>query len=336
MMEKQPLLRVENLRTYFHTPEGVVKAVDDVSFTITEGEMVGLVGESGCGKTVTALSIIRLVGSPGRMEGGKIFFKGENLLEKSQAAMRAIRGKEIAMIWQDPMSALNPVQTVGDQIAEVVRAHETAEEGRGWLPWQKRQRREAIWQRVYAVMEEVQIPSPQVRARQYPHQLSGGLQQRVLIAMALITKPTLLIADEPTTALDVTIQVQILQFLKRLQAEKKMTILLITHNLGIVAKLCSRVIVMYAGKMVEQAETASFFRHPSHPYTQGLLQSIPRRETKRGALPMLLGTVPNLIQVPSGCAFHPRCPEALPLCKEEEPAEYAVGKTHRVKCHLYG
>ncbi len=334
-MEKSSLLRVENLRTYFHIPEGIVKAVDDISFTIEEGEMVGMVGESGCGKTVTALSIIRLLEPPGRIEGGKIFFKGENLLEKSPTEMRQIRGKEIAMIWQDPMSALNPVQTVGDQIAEVVKAHEPAGEG-GWLPWQRKQRKEALWQRVYEVMEEVQIPAPQVRAREYPHQLSGGLQQRVLIAMALISKPTLLIADEPTTALDVTIQVQILDFLKRLQQEKKMTILLITHNMGMVAKLCNRVIVMYAGKIVEQADTRSFFRNPSHPYTQGLLQSIPRRETKRGTLPVIPGAVPNLFQVPPGCAFHPRCSEALPLCKEQEPAVYRIGETHLVKCHLFG
>ncbi len=320
------MLEVRDLRTYFFTDRGVVKAVEGVSFSIAPGRTLGLVGESGCGKSVTALSLMRLVPPPGRIVGGEILFEGRNLCELSEEEMRRIRGARLAMIFQDPMSALNPVLTVGFQIAEAVLAHERVS------------RREAF-ERAIAMMREVAIPDPERRARSYPHELSGGLRQRALIAMALVCRPALLIADEPTTALDVTIQAEILDLLARLREHFRLALLLITHDLGVVAQTADEVAVMYAGRIVEYAPVREIFHNPQHPYTRGLLRCVPRLVTS-GERPRRLetieGTVPNLLTLPPGCPFADRCPEVRPLCREGEVEMIQIAPAHFVRCVARG
>ncbi|PZN06662.1 MAG: dipeptide ABC transporter ATP-binding protein DppD, partial [Bacillota bacterium] len=286
------------------------------------GETLAVVGESGCGKSVTALSIMRLIPSPpGRIEAGEILFEGRDLLRLPEEEMRHIRGNEISMIFQEPMTSLNPVFTVGDQIAEVFMLHR----GMG--------RREALEQAV-EMLRHVGIPAPERRVREYPHQMSGGMRQRVMIAMALACHPKLLIADEPTTALDVTIQAQILDLMRRLKEELGMAILLITHDLGVVAEMAERVVVMYAGRVVEEGDVYSVFRNPVHPYTEGLLRSIPRLDEDRERLPAIEGTVPSPGQMPRGCPFHPRCPYATDTCREVEPRLEQLGEGRYAACHL--
>ncbi|MFI5229289.1 MAG: ABC transporter ATP-binding protein [Gemmatimonadales bacterium] len=317
-----PLLRVRDLRTYFYTEGGVARAVDGVSFDIAPGETVGLVGESGCGKSVTALSLLRLVRPPGRIEpGSEIAFDGNNLVTINEPAMRAIRGARISMVFQEPMSALNPVFTIGDQIAEVVRVHHAGS------------KREA-WDRAVAMLETVGIPAPAQRAREYPHQLSGGMRQRVVIAIALVMNPALVIADEPTTALDVTIQAQILELLRSLQTKFGTSILLITHDLGVVAESVSRVIVMYGGEVVEEASVTELFTHAHHPYTEGLLHAMPQLGQTRERLATIPGTVPPPTAWPAGCRFHDRCPYAWERCVAEHPPLYQIGAGHVSRCHL--
>ena len=314
----RPLLTVESLETHFATNQGILRAVDGVSFTIDRGEVLGLVGESGCGKSVTSLSIMRLVPPPGRIAGGKVLFDGEDLLAKDGEAMRRVRGARIAMVFQEPMTSLNPVFSIGDQIASAILAH-----GGG--------KREA-WARVEAMLELVQIPSPRQRARDYPHQLSGGLRQRAMIAMALASGPALLIADEPTTALDVTIQAQILDLLRRLQAERGMAVLLITHDLGVVAELCHRVAVIYGGRIVELAPVASLFARPIHPYTRGLLQCLPHPSRFGQPLASIEGVPPDLRKGGAGCRFAPRFAYAVASCRREEPALEEREPGHFVAC----
>jgi peptide/nickel transport system ATP-binding protein len=318
----EPLLAIENLRTYFHTTAGTARAVDGLSLTIAPGETVGLVGESGCGKSVTALSILRLIAPPGRIErDGHILFEGRDLLALDERAMRAIRGNRIAMIFQEPMTALNPVFTVGDQVAEVARIHAGASRG-------------DAWKRAVEMLDRVGIPAPGERAHEYPHQLSGGMRQRVMIAMALVMQPALLIADEPTTALDVTIQAQILELLTELQQQFGMSILLITHDFGVVAETASRVIVMYGGEAVEEAPVRELFVHAHHPYTRGLLAAMPRLGTPRERLLTIPGSVPAPTAWPAGCRFRDRCASAWERCEREHPAVAAVGAAHTSRCHL--
>ncbi|MCL6522327.1 MAG: ABC transporter ATP-binding protein [Firmicutes bacterium] len=316
----EPLLEVRDLKTYFRTEDGVARAVDGVSFALGRGETLGIVGESGSGKSVTSLSIMRLIPDPpGRIAGGQILFEGRDLLGLSEQEMRKIRGNEISMIFQEPMTSLNPVFTVGRQIEESIRLH------------QKVDARES---RVRAIemLRRVGIPSPEVRVDQYPHQMSGGMRQRVMIAMALACNPKLLIADEPTTALDVTIQAQILELIKQLKREFGTSVLLITHDMGVVADMCDRVIVMYAGKVVEEARVDDLFERPLHPYTEGLLHSIPSMEGRREKLHVIEGNVPNPLALPRGCAFAPRCPYAVERCRHEEPPLETTGDGRKVAC----
>jgi peptide/nickel transport system ATP-binding protein len=318
----EPLLAIENLRTYFHTDAGLARAVDGVSLTVGAGETLGIVGESGCGKSVTALSILRLIRPPGRIEeGSRIVFEGRDLLALDERSIRAVRGNRIAMIFQEPMTALNPVFTVGDQIAEVARIHAHAS------------RRDA-WTRAVEMLERVGIPAPAERAREYPHQLSGGMRQRVVIAMALMMKPALVIADEPTTALDVTIQAQILELLASLQQQFGTSILLITHDFGVVAEMASRVVVMYGGEVVEHAPVRELFARAHHPYTEGLLAAMPRLGADRDRLKTIPGTVPPPTAWPSGCRFRDRCDVAWERCTLEHPPLYDVGAEHVSRCHL--
>lgn len=319
-----PLIEVRDLKTYFNTSEGIVRAVDGVSFHINRGETVAVVGESGCGKSVTSLSIMRLIPMPpGQFAGGQILFEGQNLLDKTEDEMRKIRGNEISMIFQEPMTSLNPVYTCGDQIAEAIELH------------QHLSKQEAL-EKAVEMLDLVGIPSPEQRIREYPHQLSGGMRQRVMIAMALSCRPKLLIADEPTTALDVTIQAQILELMKKLKAEIGMAIMLITHDLGVVAEMAERVVVMYSGKVVEQADVVSLFRNPMHPYTEGLMKSIPRLDQQVERLHVIEGTVPNLLDMPPGCHFHPRCPYAKDICRKKEPTLMEVSAGHWAACWLSG
>ena len=317
------LLRVENLQTYFFTDAGVLRAVDGVSLRIAPGETLGVVGESGCGKTVTALSILRLVPDPpGRIVGGRVTFEGTELLGLDAERMRKMRGSAISMIFQEPMTSLNPVFTVGDQIAEGVRLHQNLS-------------RRAAWEKAVEMLRLVQMPDPDRRAREYPHQLSGGMRQRVMIAMALACGPRLLIADEPTTALDVTIQAQILELLLRLKEELGMAVMLITHDLGVIADTAQRVVVMYAGRVVEEASVRDLFANPRHPYTQGLLASIPTLEKGAGArkrLQAIPGVVPSLLDLPPGCRFSDRCPLAVPECRTAEPELRQVTPQHWARC----
>jgi oligopeptide/dipeptide ABC transporter ATP-binding protein len=318
----EPLLELDNLRTYFYTDTGVARAVDGVSLRVNAAETVGVVGESGCGKSVTALSILRLVRPPGRIEpGSQIRFEGKDLMELGEREMQQVRGNRIAMVFQEPMTALNPVFTVGDQIAEVARIHAGMS------------RRDA-WAKAVEMLTLVGMPAAAQRAGEYPHQLSGGMRQRVVIAMALVMNPALVIADEPTTALDVTIQAQILDLLKALQAERRMALLLITHDLGVVAENCQRVIVMYAGEVVEEATTAALFESAHHPYTEGLLGAMPRVGGDAERLATIPGTVPPPTAWPPGCRFHDRCPYAWERCAREHPPLYQLGGGHVSRCHL--
>ncbi|MGE5561276.1 MAG: ABC transporter ATP-binding protein [Chloroflexota bacterium] len=316
------LLDVKNLTTSFFTDDGVATAVDDVSFHIDKGETLGMVGESGCGKSVTSLSVLRLIPSPpGKIVSGTITFDGEDILAKSIDDMRTIRGNSISMIFQEPMTSLNPVFTCGDQIAEAVELH------------QKVGKKEAM-DRAIEMLKLVGIPNPERRVREYPHQLSGGMRQRVMIAMALSCNPRLLIADEPTTALDVTIQAQILDLMRRLKRDLGMSILLITHDLGVVAEMAERVVVMYAGKIVEEALVDDLYANPLHPYTVGLLHSIPRLDGDRSRLHVIDGTVPNLLRLPPGCRFAPRCPQATERCNAAQPPLIQVAPGRQVACWL--
>jgi oligopeptide/dipeptide ABC transporter ATP-binding protein len=313
------LLEVTNLATHFETPEGQVRAVDRVSFHLDEGETIGLVGESGCGKSITALSLLRLVPPPGRIVAGSIRYRDTELTALPEREMRRYRGRHLALVFQEPTTALNPVFTVGYQIAEGLIVH-------GMM-----RRREAL-QEAVRLMDHVRIPDAARRAREYPHQMSGGMRQRVMIAMALACRPSVLIADEPTTALDVTIQAEILDLLRRLKEEHRLSLILITHNLGIIAETADRIAVMYAGRIVEQAATADLFRSPRHPYTEGLLKSVPRLGGPTGPaggrkprLPAIEGSVPDLAALPAGCAFHPRCPDVMDDCRSIEPLPLPVG-----------
>jgi oligopeptide/dipeptide ABC transporter ATP-binding protein len=318
-----PLLNVRDLETIFKTEEGTVRAVDKVSLSIDEGETVGIVGESGCGKSATALSIMGLIPSPpGKVIGGEILFKGRDLMAMSEANMRRIRGNEISMIFQEPMTSLNPVYTVGDQIMETVALH------------QKLSKADAS-DKTIEMLRLVGIPSPENRVDDYPHQMSGGMRQRVMIAMALACKPSLLIADEPTTALDVTIQAQILELMGRLKGELKTAILLITHDLGVVAATAARVIVMYAGRIVEIGAVASLFADPLHPYTEGLMLSIPHVSENRRRLHVIRGMVPNPLNMPEGCAFHPRCELAKDICRHKQPELVKLSNGRQVRCWRY-
>ena len=313
------LLDIAGLSTQFTTRSGVVRAVDDLSLTLGTGRVLGLVGESGCGKTITALSILNLVPPPGRIVAGTIQFEGRDLLSLPESEMRSIRGARISMIFQEPMTALNPVFTVGNQIGEVLITH------------QHSTRREAI-ERSVELLRSVGIPSPEKRVREYPHQLSGGMRQRVMIAMAIACKPSLILADEPTTALDVTIQAHILELLGRIQAEMGMAMVLVTHDLGLIAERAHEVAVMYAGRIVEQAETRGLFADPRHPYTRGLMASIPRPgESRRARLSTIRGTVPRLSDLPPGCAFQPRCDIRSDQCAAE-PGLVEVRPGHKVRC----
>jgi peptide/nickel transport system ATP-binding protein len=320
------LLEVKGLKTYFYTDEGVVRAVDGVSLHIDKGETLGVVGESGCGKTVTALSVMRLIPMPpGRIVEGQILYQGRDLVTLPTAQMRKVRGKEICMVFQEPMTSLNPVFTIGEQIAEAVRLHE----GFG--------RRDAM-DKTIDMLKLVHIPNPERRIKEYPHQLSGGMRQRVMIAMALSCNPKLLIADEPTTALDVTIQAQILELLNELKAKLGMAVMLITHDMGVIAETAQRVVVMYAAKVVEEAPVKELFKEPLHPYTQGLLRSIPRIDLaaiKKQRLEAIPGVVPSLIDVPPGCRFAPRCQYVKPMYTEKEPPLKEVRPGHKVACWLY-
>ncbi len=320
------LLEVRGLKTYFFTEAGVVKAVDGVDFYVNRGEVLGLVGESGCGKSVTAFSIIRLVGVPGKVVAGEVLFDGDDLLKVNDAEIRRVRGNKITMIFQQPTSCLNPVFKVGDQISEVLEVHQTLG-------------KEAGRQRAVDLLKLVGIPEPEKRIDSYPHELSGGMAQRVMIAMALACMPEMLIADEPTTALDVTIQAQILDLLRNLQTETGTAIILITHDLGIVAEMCERVAVMYAGRIVEEADVETLFSHPKHPYTVGLLGSVPVLGVVKDKLDVIPGSVPNLINLPPGCQFAPRCrprvENNLEICAQQEPELKNIQPRHQVRCWLY-
>jgi peptide/nickel transport system ATP-binding protein len=316
------LLELDRLVTEFATARGPVRAVDEVSFAVERGRTVGVVGESGSGKSATALSILRLIAAPGRIAGGAVRYQGRDLLALPEKEVRAIRGNQIAMIFQEPMTSLNPVFTVGAQVAEAVRLH------RGGA-------RTAAWARAVEMLQLVGIPAPAERARAYPHQLSGGMRQRVMIAMALSCAPELLIADEPTTALDVTIQAQILALLARLQRELGMAVLLITHDLGVVAETCDAVVVMYAGRVVEAAPAAALFAGPRHPYTAGLLASVPRLDDEPGGrMTEIPGAVPSLAELPVGCKFQDRCPRVDARCRAEEPALVELEPGRLARCHF--
>lgn len=326
MSGKKPLLEVKNLKTYFYTEDGVVRAVDGVDFTINPGEVLGIVGESGCGKSVTSLSIMRLVGVPGKIVDGEINFDGKNLVTATEEEMRKVRGNRISMIFQQPQSALNPVFRAGDQISEVLNIHKDfgKESGR---------------ERAIDLLKQVGIPEPERRAEAFPHELSGGMAQRVMIAMALACVPDLLIADEPTTALDVTIQAQILDLMRQMRNQLGSAMMLITHDLGVIAEMANRVIVMYAGEIVEESPVAYLFDKPHHPYTQGLIGSIPVLGEHRDRLDVIPGSVPNLINLPKGCRFAPRCrarmEHNLSICTEQHPDLIEVSDGHKVRCWLY-
>ena len=314
-----PLLEIDQLQTYFDTLAGTVRSVDGVSFTVRAGQTLGVVGESGCGKSVTALSILRLVPTPPGRHGGAVRYRGTDLLSVSERTMRSIRGNRISMIFQEPMTSLNPVLTVGRQIAETVQLHQNAS-------------RAVAMQRAVEMLRVVQIPEPERRVHEYPHQLSGGMRQRVMIALALACNPEVLIADEPTTALDVTIQAQILDLIKRLQAERGMGVVMITHDLGVVAESCDRVVVMYAGRKVEEADVIELFTRPLHPYTRALMASMPAMNSHATRLKEIPGMVPAAHEPRQGCAFAARCTFVQPRCRSETPALTAQGPDHTVAC----
>jgi len=319
-------LEVKNLKTYFFTEDGVVKAVDGVDLYLNCGEVLGLVGESGCGKSVTSHSIMRLIGPPGEIVEGEMWFDGRDLAKASEGEMRRIRGNRISMIFQQPTSCLNPVFRAGDQISEALDIHQNLGKDKNW-------------ERTVELLKLVGIPEPEKRAYSYPHELSGGMAQRVMIAMALACVPELLIADEPTTALDVTIQAQILSLMRNLHEEMETSIILITHDLGIVAEMCERVAVMYAGRIVEETDVRTLFRNPQHPYTRGLIGSVPVLGQVKSELEVIPGSVPNLIDLPPGCRFAPRCrarlERQLQKCVGEEPPLFSVGRNHTARCWLY-
>ena len=322
-MVSDSLLEIRNLKTYFFLEKGTVKAVDGINLKVKFGEILGLVGESGCGKSVTALSIMRLVPYPGKIVEGSIIFEGTDILRLKEEEMRRLRGKKIAMIFQDPTTALNPTLTIGDQIAEVFQTHENMSKSEAY-------------EAAKEMLDSVGIPSSQERLKDYPHQLSGGMKQRVMIAMALACKPKLLIADEPTTNLDVTIQAQILELLKDLKNKFSTSILLITHNFGLVAEMCDRVAIMYAGKIVEYADMRNALKNPKHPYTKGLLECIPDITNHVRELPYIRGSLPDPSNMPLGCRFNPRCPYSFEECYSTEPELRRVSLNHAVACHLYG
>jgi peptide/nickel transport system ATP-binding protein len=316
------ILEVRDLKTYFYTDDGVAKAVDGVDFEIKHKKTLGIVGESGCGKSVTAMSILRLISKPGKIVAGSINFEGKDILTKTETETRALRGNDISMIFQEPMTSLNPVYTVGDQIAEVLRLH------RGM------NKKEAFAKTV-ELLDLVGIPSALKRVSDYPHQMSGGMSQRVMIAMALACEPKLLIADEPTTALDVTIQAQILELMKGIKEKLGTSIMLITHDLGVVSEMADDVFVMYSGRGMEYASSQSIFNEPLHPYTQGLLNSMPDLDSTNKTLHTIPGTVPSFFNMPQGCSFQPRCEKAMDICKKEVPGMYLPRENHSVRCHLY-
>ena len=321
-----PLLEVQNLKTYFYTDDGVVKAVDGVDFHVNAREVLGLVGESGCGKSVTALSIMRLVDAPGKTVAGKILYEGRDLLTLDKSEMTTIRGNRISMIFQQPQTSLNPVFTVGDQIVEVFQIHSQLS-------------KEEAWEKAVELLQLVGIPDPDKKAYAYPHEMSGGQAQRVMIAMALALKPQLLIADEPTTALDVTIQAQILNLLRNLRNRIDSSIILITHDLGVIAEMADRVAIMYAGRIVEQTDVRTLFAQPLHPYTLGLIASVPVLGNVKEELATIPGNVPNLIDLPPGCRFAPRCKArakyGLSICTAREPELLSIDEGHTVRCWLY-
>jgi peptide/nickel transport system ATP-binding protein/oligopeptide transport system ATP-binding protein len=320
MSSRKPLLSTQDLKVYFYGRDKISRAVDGVSYNIHAGETVCLVGESGCGKTVSALSALGLVPSPpGKIVGGRILFKDRDILKFDDAAMQKLRGNQISMVFQEPLTSLNPVFTIGDQIGEAIRTHEKIEQ-------------EALNKRCVQLLKEMGIPSPEERLKDYPHQLSGGQRQRVMIAMALACNPDLMIADEPTTALDVTVQAQILNLLRSVQERASMSILYITHDLGVVSGIADRVYVMYAGLIVEEGTTRQVFGDAAHPYTQGLLASLPNREKRGRRLHNIPGTVPNPAYKPEGCPFHPRCTHAVKSCKTELPRIMDLGKGHWSRC----
>ncbi len=317
-----PLLRVQGLRTYFYTYAGIVKAVDNVSLEVNKGETLGVVGESGSGKTVTAQSVLRVVPPPGKIVDGKIEFQGKNLLALRETEMQQIRGKEIAYIFQDPTTTLDPVYTVGDQLAEVIMRH------------QKLSKKDA-WAKAADLLKMVDIPDADIRIHQYPHELSGGTKQRIAIARALSCEPILIIADEPTTALDVTIQAQILDLLREIKNRMNLAMVLITHDMGIVAEICDRVTVLYAGQVCESGTVEQVFEKPKHPYTQALLTSVPNLALRKEKLSVIPGNVPNLIEPPPGCRFNPRCPYAQQICIDKVPELEPIGEGRLVHCHRW-
>ncbi len=318
----EPLLDVNGLKTYFFTEAGVVKAVDGVDFHIGKDESVGLVGESGSGKTVMSLSIMRIVPKPGRIVGGSITFEGEDLLKKTEVEMRRIRGGKIGMTFQDPSSSLDPLYTVGNQLYEVIREHN------------KEVSKAEAMERATKLLEMVRISEPELRVREYPHELSGGMKQRIAIAKALASGPSLLFADEPTTNLDVTVQAQVLELIKELREKNQMSLVMITHDMGIVAEMTQRVQVLYAGVVAEMAETHELFKKPQHPYTEALLQAVPRVDQRR-ELRVIPGNIPNLINPPSGCRFHPRCPYAQQICIDKVPPLEETDRGHLASCHFW-
>jgi oligopeptide/dipeptide ABC transporter ATP-binding protein len=318
-----PLLELKGLSTHYVSARGtrVVRAVDEVSLTLAPGSTLGIVGESGSGKSTLALTILRLLPPAAKIVAGQILFEGEDLLTKSDAEMRRVRGKRIAMILQDPMASLNPLFTIGDQVSEPLRVHE----GVG---------RRSAWSRATDLLKSVRIPAPEARVREYPHQMSGGMRQRIVGAIAISCAPRLLIADEPTTSLDLTIQAQYLNLLSDLQKRYHLALIFITHNLGIVAKMCDKVAVMYAGRMVESGPVRQIFNRPAHPYTEALLRSIPRLTDRRERLTAIEGQPPDMTSPPSGCAFHPRCPKAIERCQEQDPPTFEVAADQRARCWL--
>jgi oligopeptide/dipeptide ABC transporter ATP-binding protein len=321
-MNSRNILEVKDLKTHFFTRRGVVKAVDGVSFQLKEGETLGLVGESGCGKSVTCFSVIGLVEKPaGRIVGGEILFNREDLLLKSEKEMDQIRGEKISMILQDPMTSLNPLFTIGYQVAEPIRIHQNLD-------------KQNVWGKVIEMLKRVRIPSPEVRMREYPHQMSGGMRQRIVGAMVLSCQPQLLIADEPTTSLDVTIQAQFLKLLKEIQQQSNIAMIVVTHDFGIVARACDRVAVMYAGKIVESASTMELFDNPTHPYTRALMNSLPKMGKKVEKLYSIEGQPPDLHTLPPGCGFAPRCSEVLEICRQEYPPQSMVREEHTMSCWL--
>lgn len=324
---KEPLLQVKELQTYFFTDDGIVKAVDGVSFDVYAGEILGLVGESGCGKSVTSFSILRLVDEPGEVVGGEVYFEGKEMVQLSTKEMAEMRGNKISMVFQQPQSSLNPVFTVGSQVAEVILTHN------------KKMKRKEAWNQAVELLRIVGIPDPERKAKAYPHQMSGGQAQRVMIAMALALKPKLLIADEPTTALDVTIQAQILDLMSDLREEFDTAVILITHDLGVISEMADRIAVMYAGHIVEMGHVDNIMNAPMHPYTRGLIDAVPILGKKQDRLAVIPGSVPNLIELPVGCRFAPRCTvcaeKGMKICHEKKPDLLTLENGHQIRCWLY-